>query len=114
MKTHARSSLFPLHASLGRRPAALPAADDELVRPLLVLPGLRPLALPPGGGGVTATGGLALAGAVRVVDGVHHHAAHLGTMATPAARAGLTDGLLAVVDVADLADGGHALAAHHA
>src|SRR5690606_5927953 len=97
-----------------RRPAALPAADDELVGGLLLPAGLDPLGLPPRGDRVTAAGGLPLAAAQRVVDRVHRDAAHLGALPTPAVGARLADRLLAVVDVPQLPDGGHALAAHHA
>src|SRR5581483_11646848 len=52
--------------------------------------------------------GLALAAAVRVVDGVHRRAADGGALAAPAAAAGLAAGLVLVVDVPDLPDGGAA------
>src|SRR5690606_22936033 len=62
---------------------------------------------------MAAAGAAALAAAQRMVHRVHHHAADLRTASAPAVRAGLADRLLAVVDVADLADGRHALAPHH-
>src|SRR5207248_1139759 len=48
---------------------------------------------------------LALAAAVRMVDGVHRRAAHRRALAAPAAATGLTAGDVLVVDVADLAHG---------
>src|SRR5476651_1994426 len=56
--------------------------------------------------------GLALAAAVRMVDGVHGDAADVRAPAQPAGAAGLAEGLLAVVAVADDADGGAALGVH--
>src|SRR4051812_15249961 len=49
---------------------------------------------------------LALAAAVRMVDGVHRRAAHRRALAFPAAPARLAAGLVLVVGVPDLADGG--------
>src|SRR5213594_3295488 len=85
--------------------AAPAAADDQLVR-FLVLPA-RPL--PKGGDAprrdrVTAALGLALAAAVRVVDGVHRRAADGGALALPATPAGLAARDVLVVRVADLPD----------
>ena len=57
---------------------------------------------------------LALATTVRVVARVHHHAAHLRPAAHVARAPGLADVLVLVVQVAHLADGGHALDAHAA
>src|SRR5918992_85176 len=54
-----------------------------------------------------AGGRLALATAVRVVAGVHHHAAHLRAAAHVAAASGLADLLVLMVQVAHLADRGH-------
>src|SRR2546430_17001384 len=56
-----------------------------------------------------------------MVAGVHRRAAHFGALAQPAAAAGLAAGLVLVLDITDLADGGLAadmnpaqLAARHA
>src|SRR3954452_8328000 len=57
---------------------------------------------------MTAALGLALAAAVRVVDGVHRGAADGRALALPAAPAGLAPRDVLVVEVADLADGGAA------
>src|SRR5699024_5874605 len=56
--------------------------------------------------------GLALAAAVRMVDGVHGRAAHARPDAAPAVGAGLAQLLQVVLDVADLANGGAAFARH--
>src|SRR3989441_6824457 len=52
---------------------------------------------------------LALAAAHPVVDGVHDGAAHGRPEALPAHAPGLADRHVLVVEVADLADGGHAV-----
>src|SRR5207248_5865289 len=82
-----------------------PRADDQLVG-LLVLPAR---ALPesrhsPRRHRMAAALRLALAAAVRVVDGIHRGAAHRWALALPTAAAGLAAGDVLVVDVADLAD----------
>src|SRR4051812_46977576 len=86
--------------------SATTAANDQLVRFLV----LRPRALAerrhaPRGDRVAAALRLALAAAVRVVDGVHRGAAHGRALALPTAPAGLPDRDVLVVDVADLPDG---------
>src|SRR5207247_1622586 len=50
--------------------------------------------------------------AVRMVDRVHRHAAHLGAPAEPADAARLAVGDVLVLEVADLPDGGAAGEAH--
>src|SRR5687768_8467817 len=67
--------------------------------------------LAPRGHGVVALA-LALAAAHRVVDGVHHGAAHGGPESLPAHAPRLAHGHVLVVEVAHLADGGHALERH--
>src|SRR5262249_44065618 len=79
-----------------------------LVGPRLVA--LRRLA--PGRHRVTATGGLALAAAHRVVDGVHHHAAVVRPEAQVADAARLAVRDVLVLEVADLPDGGVAVDVH--
>src|ERR1044072_1524189 len=54
---------------------------------------------------VTAARGLALAAAVRVVDGVHRNAAHRRADAVPARAAGLAIRDILMLDVADLPHG---------
>ena len=58
---------------------------------------------------MTAARGLALAAAERVVDGVHRDPADVGPAPEPALAARLAQRHVLVIDVADLADGGHAL-----
>src|SRR5512146_751031 len=89
--------------------AAATAADDQLVRFLVLAAGaLAERRHAPRGDRVAAALRLALAAAVRVVDGVHRGAAHRGALPAPAAAARLSPGLVLVIDVADLADGGAA------
>src|ERR1700733_4683014 len=79
--------------------------DDHLVR-RLVLAGLLALGrLAPRGDRMTATRGLALAAAVRMVDRVHGDAAHDRPMAEPAGAAGLADHGVLVVRVRHRTDG---------
>src|SRR5271154_5231386 len=59
-----------------------------------------------------ALAGLAFAAAVRVIDRVHHDAAHRGTYAQPAHRARLAEDAQIVLIVADFADGGAAIHMH--
>src|SRR5690349_858629 len=61
-----------------------------------------------------AAGGLALATAVRVVDGVHGHAAHRGADAFPALAASLAEFQVEVLRVAHHTDRGQALLTHAA
>src|SRR6185437_5739435 len=85
--------------------AAAPAADDQLVRFLVLAPGaLAERRHAPRRDRMAATLRLALAAAVRVVDGVHRGAAHRRTLSAPAAAAGLAARDVLVVDVADLVD----------
>src|SRR5438128_3707492 len=85
--------------------AASAAADDQLVRFLVLAAGALPERRDaPRRDRVTAALGLALAAAVRVVDGVHRRTADGGALALPAAPAGLADVDVLVVGVADLAD----------
>src|SRR5215472_12854650 len=89
--------------------AAPAAADDQFVGLLVLRTGsLAERRDSPRRDGVPATLRLALAAAVRVVDGVHRRAAHGGALALPAAAARLAARLVLVVEVADLPDGGPA------
>src|SRR4051794_2813659 len=83
--------------------AGATASDDELVARL----GLAGAAfgLTPRADRVTATGGLALATAVRVVARVHHDTTDGGALALPAHPAGLAPVDVALFGIADLADG---------
>src|SRR5581483_2164196 len=88
-------------------PLAAPAgADDQLVRFLVLRAGaLAERRHAPRRDRVAAALRLALAAAVRMVDGIHRRAAHCRALAPPAAAAGLAARDVLVVDVADLADG---------
>src|SRR2546430_12474757 len=59
--------------------------------------------------GVPAAGGPALTAAERMVHRVHRHAAHVRPLAQPSAAPRLADRDVLVIDIADLADGRHAL-----
>src|SRR5256714_998604 len=85
----------------------LATADDVLVGGLAGLAGPAFL-LAPGRDRVAATGGLALATAVRVVDRVHGDTADGRALALPAHAAGLAPVDVALLGVAHLADRGAA------
>src|SRR6185312_13986599 len=83
--------------------AGAPASDDELVARFVCLTGAA-LRLAPRAHRVSATRGLALTAAVRVVHRVHHDAADAGALAFPPHASGLAPvdvGLLGVTDLAD-------------
>src|SRR5471030_59851 len=83
--------------------------NDELIR-ALVVPRLVTLGRhAPRGDRMPAARGLAFAATQRMVNRVHRHAAHVRTLALPAAAAGLADRDVLVVDVADRADRREAL-----
>src|SRR5438105_3988621 len=86
--------------------SALPAADNELLRRLLSVARLHAFLLAPRADHVPAA---ACAAAVRVVDRIHHFAAHFGTASLPARLAGLAPGHELVLFVAHDADRGVAL-----
>src|SRR5581483_3770446 len=92
-------------------PLAAPAgADDQLVGLLVLAAGaLAERRHAPRRHRVAAALRLALAAAVRMVDGVHRGPAHCRPLAAPAATPRLAAGDVLVVDVADLADGRAAL-----
>src|SRR5439155_5025234 len=85
------------------RHGLFPVADDVLVRPLVLA--LFLLAHAPGRARVPSSGSLPFAAAERVVDRIHRDAAHRRPDPEPAAPAGLAEGDVLVVQVADLADG---------
>src|SRR5271168_4791713 len=91
---------------------ARPAADDQVVRRLLLarlvsLGGLAPRRL----GMVSFR--LALATAVRMVNRVHRNAAHMTALAEPSRASGFTDRNIFMVEIADLADSRAAIRLHH-
>src|SRR5271169_1585851 len=90
----------------------LAALDDHFVGPLVVAC-LLALGLPaPRRGRVAPSRRLALAAPHRVVHGVHRDAAVVRLPAEPAVAAGLADGDVLVLEVADLPDRGVAVDAH--
>src|SRR6201986_1134163 len=93
--------------------AAATAAADEPVTGL-VLPAGTALRLAPRAHRVTTARALALATAMRVVDRVHGNAADGRALALPAVAARLAELDVAVLGVADLADGRAALDGHPA
>src|ERR1035437_5480450 len=91
---------------------ARPAADDQIVRGLLLarlvsLGGPAPRRL----GMVSLR--LALATAVRMVNRVDRDSTHMTALAQPSRASGLADRNIFVVEIADLADGGAAIGLHH-
>src|SRR5579859_5655616 len=88
------------------------AAHDHAVGALVAARLVTLGGLAPWGHRVPAAGGLALAAAVRMVDGIHDHAAHRGADALPAAGAGLAVLAQVVLVEPDLADGGAAVHVH--
>src|SRR6478735_3919183 len=84
--------------------ASTTATHDELVAFLVGAPGTA-LGLAPGADRVTTTRGLALTTTVRVVDRVHGHTTDGRALALPAHAAGLAPVDVALLGVADLADG---------
>src|SRR5258708_23731026 len=83
--------------------------DDEDIGPLVVAGLVSAGRLDPWGNRVTSARGLTFTTTVRVIDGVHRDTAVGGANTLPAITAGLADGDVLVVGVADLADGRHAL-----
>src|SRR5438132_2096270 len=96
-----------------RRLLFLPSRHDVAVRGPRAATGLVALGgLAPRGHRVVALA-LALAATHRVVDRVHHRAAHRRAKAEPAHPARLADRHVLVVEIADLADRRHAADRHH-
>src|SRR5258708_35254113 len=91
---------------------ARPAADDQVVRRLL-LARLVSLRRHPPRRLWMVSFRLALATAVRMIDRVHRDAAHVTALAEPSRASGLADRNIFVVEIADLADSGAALRLHH-
>src|SRR5690606_31247390 len=92
-----------------------PPADDQAIRRLVALPRLHPEGgLAPGRPGRRHPDGrLALATAVRVIDGVHGEAALAWPPAQPPLPTGLPNDLVLMLHIADLTDGGPALPVDH-
>src|SRR5512145_2913261 len=83
--------------------------DDELGGALVAARLVATGRLAPGRHGVTATGGLAFTTTMRVIHGVHDHAADGRADAQPDPAAGLAQGHVLVLQIAHLADGGGAV-----
>src|ERR1700733_11459434 len=89
-----------------------PAADDQIVRRLLLarlvsLGGLAPRRLR------MVTLRLALATAVRMVNGIHRDAAHMTALTQPSRAPGLANRNIFVIEITDLADSRAAIGLHH-
>src|SRR5437762_13963708 len=87
--------------------AGTAAADDHRVARLVRAAGAA-LGLTPRAHRVPAAGGLSLTATVRVVDGVHRHAADGRALALPPQPAGLAPVDVGLLGVADLAHRGPA------
>src|SRR5580693_270040 len=91
---------------------ARPAADDQTVRRLFLarlvsLGGLAPRRL----GMVSLR--LALATAMRMVNGVHRDSTHVTALAEPSRAPGLADRNIFMIEIADLAYSGATIRLHH-
>src|SRR5271156_7071526 len=89
-----------------------PSADDQIVRRLFLarlvsLGGLAPRRLR------MVTFRLALATAVRMVNGIHRDSAHVTALTQPSRAPGLADRDIFVIEITDLADGRAAIGLHH-
>src|SRR5512145_2276879 len=90
----------------------VPALHDHRVSPLVLARAIALGERAPRADRIALGAGAALAATVRVVDRVHHHAAHGRAHAAPAHRTGLAELAQVVFLVADLADGGAAVDQH--
>src|SRR6476620_2897687 len=90
----------------------MPRSDDESSGRLGPPGAVAHRGLAPGGLGRHPRRGLAFATTVRMVSWVHDDASDLGPLAHVPGAAGLAEVLVLVVEVADLADGGHAAERH--
>src|SRR4029079_3817334 len=86
----------------------MPRPDDESSGRLGPPGAVAHRGLAPGGLGRHPRRGLAFATTVRMVSWVHDDASDLGPPAPVPRAAGLAEVLVLVIEVADLADGGHA------
>src|SRR5688572_876853 len=91
------------------RLAALPPAHDQALRRLLLVPRLHPFLLAPRADDVASA---PRAATVRMIDRIHHFAAHFRTPSEPARLACLPVRLELVLGVPHLADRGEAAAVH--
>src|SRR5256885_2165258 len=93
-------------------PLLLSPADNELVGALVIACLVTARGLAPGSYGMASAGGLAFAAAMRMVDRVHRDTAVYRLLAQPDVPAGLADGHVLVVHIADLPDRRHAIDQH--
>src|SRR5882762_7115219 len=80
-----------------------PISHDHLLRTLVPARLVAPRRLSPGRYRIAAARGLALAAAVRMVDRIHRHAAHVRPDSAPARAPGFTQRNIFMLDVAYLA-----------
>src|SRR3546814_20546694 len=85
------------------------AAQDHILRPLVVTGALALGILAPRGHRMTATRGTTFTTTMRLVDRVHRHTAAGRANAEPALAAGLSQLGVLVVRVGHRTDGGHAI-----
>src|SRR5581483_958105 len=90
----------------------VPARNDELIRPLDVARLEAARGLAPRRHRMPAPAGFAFAAAVRMIHRVHRNAAVVRALAQPARLPRLAVRFVFMVDIAHLADGGHALHRH--
>src|SRR5688572_12348173 len=95
-------------------PLLLAAADDVLIRRLVLTSFIALGRLAPRGNRVTAARGTAFAAAQRVIDRVHSHAADMRALAQPARTACFAGALVHVVRVGHGTDRGDAFLTHDA
>src|SRR6266850_8565313 len=79
-----------------------PISDDHLLRTLVPARLVSARRLAPGRYRIASAGRLALAAAVRVVHGIHRHAAHVRSDTTPARTSRFTQRNVFMLDVPDL------------
>src|SRR5713226_5915975 len=104
--------MVPSSSSVPYLPLFGPAADDVAVRRARPAPRLVTLGrLAPRRHRVVALA-LAFAAAHRVIDGIHHGAAHRGPESLPPHPSGLADGDVLMLQIADLSHRSHALELH--
>src|ERR1044072_799380 len=110
---YAARSNAQCHTSLSC-PAPFPSPNNEFRRRFLLVPRLLAFDLAPRIRRRPAARALAFAAAERMIDRVHRDAAHPRAAAEPARLPRLADRQQLVLRIADFADRGETLAAHHA
>ena len=87
----------------------LGSAHNEFIRALVITSLVTARGLSPGRYRMATARSLALASAVRMVNGVHRDAANFRATTNPSGAARFAEAYVAVLDVSDLAYGGVAL-----